>query len=84
LYFASQGAGRMGWPLLAGTARVFVSVLGGFLALQLDAGMDGVFLALGVGLVVMGLINAGAVASGVWFRTAGVTAAETAPKTSAA
>lgn len=70
LYFASQGAGRVGWPLLAGTARVVVSVLGGWLALRLGAGMDGVFVALGVGLAAMGLINAGAVASGVWFTPA--------------
>lgn len=70
LYFASQGAGRVGWPLLAGTVRVLVSVLGGWLALRLGAGMDGVFLALGLGLAAMGLINAGAVAAGAWFTPA--------------
>jgi hypothetical protein len=45
-----------------------VSVGGGLLALRLGLGLDGVFLALGLGLAALGLINAGAVAAGVWFR----------------
>ncbi|AWN47296.1 MATE family efflux transporter [Methylobacterium terrae] len=68
LYFASQGAGRVGWPLVAGLARMAVSVGGGLLALRLGLGLDGVFLALGLGLAALGLINAGAVAAGAWFR----------------
>ncbi len=68
LYFASQGAGRVGWPLVAGLARMAVSIGGGFLALRLGYGLDGVFLALGLGLAALGLINAGAVAAGAWFR----------------
>jgi len=31
LYFASQGAGRLGWPLTAGFLRLFVAVAGGWL-----------------------------------------------------
>lgn len=68
LYFASQGAGRVGWPLVAGLARMAVSIGGGVLALRLGLGLDGVFLALGLGLAALGLINAGAVAAGMWFR----------------
>jgi Na+-driven multidrug efflux pump len=68
LYFASQGAGRVGWPLVAGLSRMAVSIAGGWLALRLGLGLDGVFLALGLGLAALGLINAGAVAAGVWFR----------------
>lgn len=67
LYFASQGAGRLAWPLFAGLLRVAVSVGGGLLALQIAAGLGGVFLALGVGLATFGLVNAAAVASGAWF-----------------
>ncbi|GJD51362.1 hypothetical protein OPKNFCMD_4116 [Methylobacterium crusticola] len=68
LYFAAQGAGRVGWPLVAGLARTAVSIGGGWLALRLGAGLDGVFLALGLGLAALGLVNAGAVAAGAWFR----------------
>ncbi|MGF3026732.1 MATE family efflux transporter [Methylobacterium aquaticum] len=71
LYFASQGAGRVGWPLVAGLARMAVSIGGGVLALHLGLSLDGVFLALGLGLAALGLINAGAVAAGAWFRGTG-------------
>jgi putative MATE family efflux protein len=68
LYFASQGAGRLGWPLLAGLLRLVVATLGGWLALKLGGSTAGVFLVLGVALAVFGLINAAAVAMGAWFR----------------
>jgi len=67
LYFASQGAGRMLWPLTGGAARLVVAVSGGFLALNwLDAGLRGVFGALALALVVFGAINAAAVAARGW------------------
>ena len=68
LYFASQGAGRLGWPLVGATARVVVATFGGWLALRLWGGIGGVFLALGVALALFGIVNAAAVGSGVWFR----------------
>jgi putative MATE family efflux protein len=68
LYFAAQGAGRVGWPLVAGLTRLAVSVGGGWLALRVGLGLDGVFLALALGLAALGTINAAAVAAGVWFR----------------
>jgi putative MATE family efflux protein len=68
LYFASQGAGRLLWPLLAGGARLVVGVGGGAAALALGYGLPGLFLALGLALSVFGVINAAAVASGAWFR----------------
>jgi Na+-driven multidrug efflux pump len=70
LYFASQGAGRLGWPLLAGLLRLAVATAGGWLALRLGGSVTGVFVALGVALAVFGLVNAGAVAFGAWFRGA--------------
>src|SRR5262249_35752814 len=51
LYFASQGAGRLLWPLLANFARLVVAAAGGWLALYLGSGVSGVFLALAVALV---------------------------------
>jgi putative MATE family efflux protein len=68
LYFASQGAGRLFWPLMAGLLRLAVAAAGGWLALRLGFGLTGVFLALGVALVVMGLVNALSVAGGAWFK----------------
>jgi putative MATE family efflux protein len=68
LYFASQGAGRLLWPLVANMARLLIAAGGGFLALRWGGGLSGVFIALAVALSVFGLINAVAVASGVWFK----------------
>lgn len=66
LYFASQGAARVFWPLVAGLSRVAVSVGGGWLALQWGSGIDGVYLALALGLAVVGIVNAAAIAIGSW------------------
>ena len=68
LYFASQGAGRMGWPLAASALRVIVAAGGGLLAVHLTTGVSGLFLALAVSLVVFGGVNAAAVAGGAWVR----------------
>lgn len=67
LYFASQGAGRLLWPLLAGLLRVLLAVGGGWLALRFTGSLVGLFAALAVGLVTYGLTVAAAVAGGAWF-----------------
>jgi putative MATE family efflux protein len=67
LYFASQGAGRLRFPLIAAALRVTIAAIGGILALQLSGGLTGVFVALGAALAAFGVVNAVAVASGVWF-----------------
>jgi putative MATE family efflux protein len=67
LYFASQGAGRLLWPLLANFARLIIAAGAGWLALLSGGGLFHVFLALGAALVMFGLINAVAVARGAWF-----------------
>jgi Na+-driven multidrug efflux pump len=67
LYFASQGAGRLAWPLLANGSRLVIATGFGWLALHGGGGLSGVFLALSAALVAMGLINAAAVAGGAWF-----------------
>ncbi len=68
LYFASQGAGRLLWPLLAGLVRMVLAVGGGWLALHLTGSLTWLFMALSVALVVYGTILTAAIASGVWFR----------------
>jgi Na+-driven multidrug efflux pump len=68
LYFASQGAGRLGWPLIAGMVRMIIAVGGGWAALQLTGSLDWTFAALSLALVVYGLMLTVAVASGVWFK----------------
>ena len=85
LYFASQGAGRLKWPLVANIVRLAVAALGGWLVLQAGGGLVQVFVAQAVALVLYGLVNAGALAAGAWFgplawprRTLVVAAAETA------
>jgi putative MATE family efflux protein len=71
LYFASQGAGRLGWPLLANVVRLLVAGLGGWLALRAGGGIGWVFGAQAVALVLYGLLNAYAVAGGAWFGPLG-------------
>jgi len=69
LYFASQGAGRLRWPLIANFARLMIAAGGGWLALRLTGELTYVFVSLSAALTVFGLTNAAAVASGAWFGT---------------
>jgi Na+-driven multidrug efflux pump len=70
LYFASQGAGRLFWPLTAGFLRMAVAIGGGWIALRLTGSLGWLFAALALGLAVYGLTVFAAVASGTWFRSA--------------
>ncbi len=67
LYFASQGAGRLRWPLTAAAVRFGIAAGGGWLAFRLTNDLVYVFFALAVALVAFGAINAAAVAAGAWF-----------------
>ncbi|MHB8666336.1 MAG: MATE family efflux transporter [Burkholderiales bacterium] len=71
LYFASQGAGRLLWPVLGNLARLVVAASGGWLALQWGGGLTQVFIAQGVALAVYGTINAAAMMGGAWFGPVG-------------
>ena len=68
LYFASQGAGRLFWPLLGGLLRLVIAIGGGWIALRLTGSVDWVFAALSVALVIYGVTLSAAIASGAWFR----------------
>ena len=70
LYFASQGAGKLVWPLIAGFARMAVAIGGGWLALRLTGSLPLMFVMVGAALVVYGAGVATAIKMGVWFRAA--------------
>ena len=67
LYFASQGAGRLGWPALSALLRVTIAAGGGWLAVHLGGGLGALFLVVALSLVSFGGVNAGAIAGGAWF-----------------
>jgi putative MATE family efflux protein len=69
LYFASQGAGRLMWPLISGTTRLAIAIGGGWIALALTGSLTWLFAALSLALVVYGVMQATAIGSGVWFRS---------------
>ncbi len=71
LYFASQGAGRLLWPVLGNIARLVVAASGGWLALQWGGGLTQVFIAQGIALAIYGLINAVTMMGGAWFGPVG-------------
>jgi putative MATE family efflux protein len=78
LYFASQGAGRLFWPLSAGFLRMLVAIGGGWLALRATGSLLWLFAALALGLFLHGMTLLIAIGSGAWFgrpapgRSAGV------------
>jgi Na+-driven multidrug efflux pump len=73
LFFASQGAARMFWPLAGSTARLIVVALGGWVCvhvLQLPA--IGLFSIVAFSLVLYAMTIAGAIGLGGWTRQGGV------------
>ncbi len=74
LYFASQGAGRLAWPLVANLTRLVIAAVGGWLALRAGTGLTWIFLAQSLALAAFGLIVAIAVARGSWFSRASAAA----------
>lgn len=68
LYFASQGAGKLLWPLGAGALRLVVALLGGWLVLWIIGSLDAFFAMLALALLAYGLTMFAAVKAGVWFR----------------
>ena len=66
LYFASQGAGRLGWPLVAGALRLTVAGGGGWLAMHWGADLAGLFRVMALALFVFGSTLAAAIYLGAW------------------
>jgi putative MATE family efflux protein len=70
LYFASQGAGRLLWPLLAGMLRLLVATGGGWFALLLTGSLQWLYVALAFGLLVYGILVPTAIIRGAWSLSA--------------
>jgi putative MATE family efflux protein len=66
LYFASQGAGRLLWPLLAGLLRLVTATGGGWLALRLTGSQAWLFTALAAGLALYGVLIPVSILRGAW------------------
>jgi putative MATE family efflux protein len=64
LYFASQGAGRLLWPVMSSLVRLVLAGFGGIVAIRLGGGLASVFIAQAVALVVYGSINVMAIVRG--------------------
>jgi putative MATE family efflux protein len=67
LYFASQGAGKLRWPLLAGVLRLLICVGGGWAVLAITRSLIAFFAASAVGMLAYGLLVRWSVSSGTWF-----------------
>jgi len=67
LYFASQGAGRLGWPLLTSVVRLAIAIGGGWLLLRLTGSINWLFAALALGMVVYGVWLVAVIRAGAWF-----------------
>ena len=67
LYFASQGAGRLAWPIIASATRLLVAGAGGWLAIHaVGVGLGGLFAVMALALVGFGGIVATAITLGAW------------------
>jgi len=69
LYFASQGAGTVTWPIVATVLR-FVIVVGGaaVATLLLDLSLTAVYVCIATGMLVYGVLTAASLALGAWRR----------------
>ncbi|MGH8688522.1 MAG: MATE family efflux transporter [Burkholderiales bacterium] len=66
LYFASQGAGRMTLPVLAGTARLALVAAGGAVVVASSGPLAAVFAVVACGIVLFGTLITAAVRAGRW------------------
>ena len=67
LYFASQGAGRLRWPVVASVTRLLLATGGGWAALALlGGGLTSLFVAMAAALAAYGGLTAWAVRAGAW------------------
>jgi Na+-driven multidrug efflux pump len=69
LYFASQGAGQMVKPVLAGTVRLVVVVAGGALVMQAGGPLAALFGVVALGLTLLGGLTGYAVYKANWSRS---------------
>ena len=57
LYFASQGAGHMVWPVISSLSRMAVALIGALILMQTGGlGLRGIFIAIGGAMAVYGSV----------------------------
>jgi Na+-driven multidrug efflux pump len=66
LYFASQGSGKVVLPVLAGTVRLVVVLVGGFVAVKAMASLPALFAVIALGMILLGVITAWSVYRTPW------------------
>ena len=67
LYFASQGAGRMIWPVISSLSRMSIALIGALiLTTYTNMQVDGIFAAIGCSMLAFGLIIALAIWRSGW------------------
>lgn len=74
LYFASQGAGTVAWPVALSAVRLVITAGGGWLAVEhLNLGFSALPSLVASGMMVFGLGTALSIYAGAWRRAAVVT-----------
>ncbi|NBQ86100.1 MAG: MATE family efflux transporter [Betaproteobacteria bacterium] len=68
LYFASQGAGRLTGPVVAGTLRLLIVAVGGYLLLQQGAPVEQLFALIALAMLVYGVATGVSVYLTRWTR----------------
>ena len=69
LYFASQGAGTVVWPVVFTAVRLVITAGGGYVAVEiLGFGFEALPVIVAASMVVLGLGNAAALYAGAWRR----------------
>ena len=67
LYFASQGAGAMTWPLIATFIRFLVTIgAGAVLLYSFDVSLNSLYLVSGLAMLAYGIVTAAALKLGMW------------------
>jgi len=69
LYFASQGAGTVTWPVIAQASRFVIAAGGAYLCVHVfDTSVEWVFAIVALGMLVNGSVSAAAIHFGAWKR----------------
>ncbi len=67
LFFASQGSGKLFWPLIGSSSRLVFVALGGWVALNLlNAGPHGMFIVVAIGFSLYAIITAASILKSRW------------------
>lgn len=71
LYFASQGAGAVTWPVIATILRFCIAVGAAWIGVRwFDPSLEFVYACIAVGMIVYGLVTAASVKLGAWRKPA--------------